>query len=84
MYNYFDTRSGQKASLVADDVYEIIMKVLTHGYKLQNDSSALCSKYRVMTCQLSTLLIAMYFVTKLVLFRFFFFFFLNYFSILLL
>ncbi|KAE8100396.1 hypothetical protein FH972_018302 [Carpinus fangiana] len=26
MYNYFDKRSGQKASLVADDVHEIIMK----------------------------------------------------------
>jgi hypothetical protein len=30
MYNYFDQRSGQKASLVADDVHEIIMKVITH------------------------------------------------------
>ncbi|KAG8660686.1 hypothetical protein MANES_02G181900v8 [Manihot esculenta] len=26
MYNYVDKRSGQKASLIADDVYEIIMK----------------------------------------------------------
>lgn len=30
MYNYTDKRSGQKASLVADDVHEIIMKVLAH------------------------------------------------------
>lgn len=28
MYNYVDKRSGQKASLIADDVYEIIMKVM--------------------------------------------------------
>lgn len=28
MYNFFDKRSGKKAPLVADDVNEIIMKVL--------------------------------------------------------
>lgn len=28
MYNYYNKRSGKKASLVADDVYEIIMKVI--------------------------------------------------------
>lgn len=27
MYNHFNERSGQKAPLIADDVYEIIMKV---------------------------------------------------------
>ena len=28
MYNHFNERSGLKASLIDDDVYEIIMKVL--------------------------------------------------------
>lgn len=27
MYNHFDQRSGLKASMIADDVYEIVMKV---------------------------------------------------------
>lgn len=27
MYNHFNERSGQKAPLIADDVYKIIMKV---------------------------------------------------------
>lgn len=27
MYNHFNERSGQKAPLIDDDVYEIIMKV---------------------------------------------------------
>lgn len=27
MYNHYSERSGQKAPLIADDVYEIIMKV---------------------------------------------------------
>lgn len=27
MYDHFDERSGQKAPLIADDVYDIIMKV---------------------------------------------------------
>lgn len=27
MYAHFDQRSGQKAPLIADDVYDIIMKV---------------------------------------------------------
>lgn len=38
MYDYFDKRSGQRASLIAHDVYEIIMKVLPKVfvcYKLQ-------------------------------------------------
>ena len=28
MYYHFNERSGQKAPLIADDVYEIIMKVI--------------------------------------------------------
>jgi ribonucleoside-diphosphate reductase subunit M1 len=28
MYNHFNHRSGKKAPLIADDVYEIIIKVL--------------------------------------------------------
>lgn len=29
MYNHVSERSGQKAALIADDVYEIIMKVFS-------------------------------------------------------
>lgn len=28
MYAHYDERSGQKAPLIADDVYDIIMKVI--------------------------------------------------------
>lgn len=31
MYNHFNERSGLKAPLIADDVYEIIMKVLLNS-----------------------------------------------------
>ena len=31
MYNHIDKRSGQKASLIADDVYETIMQVISHN-----------------------------------------------------
>ena len=31
MYNQYNERSGLKAPLVADDVYEIIMKVFNYG-----------------------------------------------------
>lgn len=29
MYNHFNHRSGKKAPLIADDVYEIIIKVVS-------------------------------------------------------
>lgn len=35
MYSHISDRSGQKAPLIADDVYEIIMKVThTHQYTI--------------------------------------------------
>lgn len=36
MYYHFNERSGQKAPLIADDVYEIIMKVITLPFLLNN------------------------------------------------
>ena len=32
MYNHFNERSGLKAPLIADDVYEVIMKVFHFKY----------------------------------------------------
>lgn len=31
MYNHYNERSGLKAPLIADDIYEIIMKVLANS-----------------------------------------------------
>jgi hypothetical protein len=36
MYYHFNERSGQKAPLIADDVYEIIMKVIILPFLLSN------------------------------------------------
>lgn len=44
MYNHVNSRSGQKAPLVADDVYEIIMKVsLSDVFSLFLVWSVLCN-----------------------------------------
>jgi len=37
MYNHFNEKSGLKAPLIADDVYEIIMKVFTHSNTIHSN-----------------------------------------------